>query len=73
MRNHSNENEFNLHENELVGETHFQMNGFKTEAKGNSEMAYFVLRSQQHKLKKVTHSVIAFFCSEDDMELPKRS
>ena len=28
MRNHSNENEFDLHENEPVGETHFHMNGF---------------------------------------------
>ena len=28
MRNNSNENEFDLHENELVGETHFHMNGF---------------------------------------------
>ena len=28
MRNHSNENEFDLHENEPVGGTHFHMNGF---------------------------------------------
>ena len=28
MRNHSNENEFNLHENGRAGETHFRMNGF---------------------------------------------
>ena len=28
MRNHSNENEFDLHENGHVGETHFHMNGF---------------------------------------------
>ena len=28
MGNHSNENEFDLHENELVGGTHFHMNGF---------------------------------------------
>ena len=28
MRNHLNENEFDLHENEHVGGTHFQMNGF---------------------------------------------
>ena len=28
MRNHSYENEFDLHENELVGGTHFHMNGF---------------------------------------------
>ena len=28
MRNHSNENEFDLHENELVGGTHFHMNDF---------------------------------------------
>ena len=26
MRNHSNENEFDLHENEPVGGTHFHMN-----------------------------------------------
>ena len=28
MRNHSNENEFDLHENGLAGKTHFHMNGF---------------------------------------------
>ena len=28
MQNHSNENEFDIHENELVGGTHFRMNGF---------------------------------------------
>ena len=42
MRSHSNEHQFDLHENGSAGET---MNGFtktrfKTEAKGNSEMAY---------------------------------
>ena len=28
MQNHSNENEFDLHENEPVGGTHFHLNGF---------------------------------------------
>ena len=28
MRNHSNEYEFDLHENGRAGETHFHMNGF---------------------------------------------
>ena len=28
MRNHSNENEFDLHESGRIGETHFHMNGF---------------------------------------------
>ena len=28
MRNHSNENEFDLHENEPVGGTHFHVKGF---------------------------------------------
>ena len=28
MRNHSNENEFDLHENGREGGTHFHMNGF---------------------------------------------
>ena len=28
MRNHSNENEFDLHENGRAGETHFCVNGF---------------------------------------------
>ena len=28
MQNHSNENEFDLHENEHVGGTHFHLNGF---------------------------------------------
>ena len=35
--NLSYENEFDLHNNEPVGGTHFHMNGF---AKGNSEMVY---------------------------------
>ena len=40
MRNHSNEIEFDLHENEHVGGTHFHVNG--TEVKGNSKMAYYM-------------------------------
>ena len=28
MRTHSNENDFDLHENGRAGETHFHMNGF---------------------------------------------
>ena len=45
MRNHSHENEFDLHENGRTGETHFL--GFArrlvlTQAKGNSEMAYCI-------------------------------
>ena len=39
MRNHSNENKFGSRENGHAGETHFHMNGFDTEATGNSEMA----------------------------------
>ena len=44
MQNLSYENEFDLHENEPVGGTHFHMNGFARrlvlkEAKGNSKMA----------------------------------
>ena len=46
MRNHSNENEFDLHENKHASETNFHMNGFalrfEKEAKVNSEMAYFI-------------------------------
>ena len=42
MQNFSCENEFDLHENEPVGGTHFHMNDFAldSEAKENSEMAY---------------------------------
>ena len=46
MQNLSYENEFDLHENEPVGETHFHMNGFAQRPvltqrqKGNSDMAY---------------------------------
>ena len=46
MRNHSYENDFDLHENETACRTHFIMKGFalrprfETEAKENSEMAY---------------------------------
>ena len=47
MQNLSSENEFVLHEKELVCGTHFHLNGFAlvlTEVPGNSEMAYcFVL------------------------------
>ena len=31
MHNQSNENEFDLHENELKGGTHFRLNGFARE------------------------------------------
>ncbi len=43
MRNHSNENEFDLREKRPVGETRFHMNGFarRLVLKGNSEMAYY--------------------------------
>ena len=45
MRNYSNENEFDLHENGRAGETHFHMNGFLqrlvlTQAKGISKIDY---------------------------------
>ena len=45
MQNLCYENEFINHENDPVGGTHFNMNGFPsrlvlTEAKGKSEMAY---------------------------------
>ena len=45
MRNHSYENDFDLHENEIVCRIHFHMKGFaprlvfQTEAQENSEMA----------------------------------
>ena len=46
VRNHSCENDFDLHENEIACKTHFHMKGFalglgrfETEAKENSEMA----------------------------------
>ena len=38
MRNHSNENEFDLHENEPVGGTHFYMNGFALRHGGRREL-----------------------------------
>ena len=42
MRNHSNENNFDLHENGPAGETHFHCTKtrFESEAKGSSEMTY---------------------------------
>ena len=45
MRNHSYENDFDLHENETACRTHFLMKGFtltrfETETQENSEMAY---------------------------------
>ena len=51
MRNHSNGNDFDLHENEPVGGTHIHMNGFALRLvfaqrqKGNSEMAYYCVVS----------------------------
>jgi len=47
VQNISYENEFDLHENEQVGGTSFHINDFvrrlvfDTEAKSNSEMAYY--------------------------------
>ena len=49
MRNHSYENEFDLHENETACRTHFHMKSFtlktrfETEAQENSEMVYLLL------------------------------
>ena len=43
MRNHSNENEFDLHENEHASETNFQMNGFAPR---------LVLRKRQKSTRK---------------------
>jgi len=50
VQNFSYENEFDLHENEPVRETHFHINGFTqrrfdAEAKGNLEMTYCALYS----------------------------
>ena len=47
LRNHSYENDFDLHENETACRTHFHIKGFalrlvKTEAQENSETAYYV-------------------------------
>ena len=47
MRNHSYENDFDLHENETACRTHFHMRGFalrfvlKQRKQENSEMAFF--------------------------------
>ena len=53
MRNHSYENDFDLHENEIACRTHFHTKGFalrlvQTEAQENLEMAY----SDEYSLKK---------------------
>ena len=46
MRNHSYDNDFELHENKTASRTHFHMKGFalrlvfETEVQENSEMAY---------------------------------
>jgi len=40
IQNLTYENDFDLHENETVGRTHFHMIGFATESQGNLEMAY---------------------------------
>ena len=42
MHNHSYENEFNLHVNE-ISFSYERMTRFEKEAKGNSEMAYLVV------------------------------
>ena len=43
MRNHSYENDFDLHENETACRTHFRtQTRFETEAQENSEMAYWL-------------------------------
>ena len=54
VQNHSNENDFDLHENGREGGRHFHMNGFahrvlsETEAKSNSEMANWRARREDH-------------------------
>ena len=50
MRNHSNENEFDLHENEHASETNFHMNGFALR---------LVLKKRQKSTRKwpIVHSV----------------
>jgi len=56
VQNLSYENEFDLHENEHVGGTHFHMNGFvrrlvlRQRQKAIRKMAYIVLKLRPRKL-----------------------
>ena len=55
MRNHSNKNDFDLHEIGREGGTHFRMNCFACRlvlkwAKGNSEMAHIECRKTKTKV-----------------------
>ena len=54
MRNHSNENEFDLHENEPVGGTHFHMNGFalRLVLKANRDLKQTMLATAKRKTKQ---------------------
>ena len=69
MQNFCYENEFDLHENELIEETHFHMNGFARRlilarsAKDNSEMAYFQHFTGQFHFKS------SIFCDHCTAEL----
>ena len=53
MQNFSYENEFDLHENELVGETHFYKNGFALR---------LVLTQMQTRTRKLAIYVFFFQC-----------
>ena len=58
MRNHSNENAFDLHENEPVGRTHFHMNGFALrlvltrglKGTGNGQFSQYLALNETHIL-----------------------
>ena len=63
MRNHSYENDFDLHENETACRTHFHMKGFTVrhllkQKHKNSEMAYYG-RERLHA-SQVAHKAEAF-------------
>ena len=61
MRNHSYENDFDLHGNEPVGRTHFHMKGFafrlvlKQRQEENSEMAYWDVSEKSRKGSRVDY------------------
>ena len=73
MRNHSNENEFDLHENGHAGEIHFHMNGFARRVvltqrkKVTRKWPILVSRSVQNESSFYSLSYISFNFSSNNL------
>ena len=62
MQNHSNENEFDLHENERVNETNFHTNGFALR---------LFLKKRQESIRKSPMASLHVMSSYSKLEITK--